>query len=88
MMDADDLIGPVNLGNPGEFTILELAEKVRQMTGSRSRSSASRCPRTIPSAGAPTSPWPSAGSAGNPRSRSKKGSTRTIDYFRGARLPA
>lgn len=27
---------PVNLGNPGEFTMLELAEKVRQLTGSRS----------------------------------------------------
>ena len=29
--------GPVNLGNPGEFTILELAEKVLALTGSRSR---------------------------------------------------
>jgi len=29
--------GPVNLGNPGEFTILELAEKVLSMTGSRSQ---------------------------------------------------
>jgi UDP-glucuronate decarboxylase len=37
MMDAADLIGPVNLGNPGEFTILELAEKVLRMTGSRSK---------------------------------------------------
>lgn len=39
MMNAtdEDFIGPVNLGNPGEFTILELAEKVIQMTGSRSK---------------------------------------------------
>ena len=37
MMDADGFIGPVNLGNPGEFTILELAEKVLRLTGSRSR---------------------------------------------------
>ncbi len=29
LMDQDELVGPVNLGNPGEFTILELAEKVR-----------------------------------------------------------
>lgn len=37
MMDTDDdFIGPVNLGNPGEFTILELAHKVIQMTGSKS----------------------------------------------------
>ena len=38
MMDAPDaFIGPVNLGNPGEFTILELAEKVIRTTGSRSK---------------------------------------------------
>jgi len=33
----DDFIGPVNLGNPREFTILELAEKVLELTGSSSR---------------------------------------------------
>jgi UDP-glucuronate decarboxylase len=36
MGGPDDLTGPVNLGNPGEFTIRELAEKVISMTGSRS----------------------------------------------------
>lgn len=35
-MMAADFVGPVNLGNPGEFTILELAEKVKALTGSRS----------------------------------------------------
>jgi UDP-glucuronate decarboxylase len=37
MATPDEVTGPVNLGNPGEFTILELAEKVIDMTGSRSR---------------------------------------------------
>jgi UDP-glucuronate decarboxylase len=37
MNSPDDFTGPVNLGNPGEFTILELAERVIQMTGSKSR---------------------------------------------------
>jgi UDP-glucuronate decarboxylase len=38
MMDSeDDFIGPVNIGNPGEFTIRELAEKVIVMTGSKSK---------------------------------------------------
>lgn len=37
LMNVDGFIGPVNLGNPGEFTILELAEKVLKLTGSRSR---------------------------------------------------
>ena len=36
MASPDDLTGPVNLGNPGEFTLLELAETVRELTGSRS----------------------------------------------------
>ena len=38
LMEAPDgVTGPVNLGNPGEFTIRELAEKVIDMTGSRSK---------------------------------------------------
>jgi len=38
MMNTDDsIMGPVNLGNPSEFTILELAELVLKMTGSRSK---------------------------------------------------
>ncbi len=37
MMDTDDnFTGPVNIGNPGEFTILDLARKVIEMTGSKS----------------------------------------------------
>lgn len=37
MKSPDDFTGPVNLGNPVEFTILELAEKVIELTGSKSR---------------------------------------------------
>ena len=37
MDTPDDFTGPVNLGNPGEFTIRELAEKVIDMTGSSSK---------------------------------------------------
>lgn len=36
MMDQDTEIGPVNLGNPGEFTMLELAREVLRETGSKS----------------------------------------------------
>ena len=36
MMATDSFTGPVNIGNPGEFTILQLAEKVIEMTGSTS----------------------------------------------------
>jgi len=37
MNGPDEFVGPVNLGNPKEFTILELAEKIIQATGSKSR---------------------------------------------------
>jgi UDP-glucuronate decarboxylase len=37
MKTRKDFIGPVNIGNPDEFSILELAEKVIRLTGSRSR---------------------------------------------------
>ena len=37
MMNKDDFIGPVNIGNPGEFTIRELAEKILKLTGSHSK---------------------------------------------------
>lgn len=36
MNSPDDITGPMNLGNPCEFTMLELAEKVRELIGSRS----------------------------------------------------
>jgi UDP-glucuronate decarboxylase len=37
MQTGPEVTGPVNLGNPGEFTMIELAEKVIKMTGSRSK---------------------------------------------------
>jgi len=37
MMECDGFIGPVNLGNPVENTILEFAEKIITITGSRSK---------------------------------------------------
>ena len=37
MASPDSFTGPVNVGNPNEFTILELAEKVIQLTGSKSK---------------------------------------------------
>ncbi|MCZ6558363.1 MAG: SDR family oxidoreductase [SAR324 cluster bacterium] len=37
MMDCPKFIGPVNLGNPGEITVLELAELIKSLTGSKSK---------------------------------------------------
>jgi len=37
METPDDVTGPINLGNPGEFSMLELAEKVIELTDSKSK---------------------------------------------------
>jgi UDP-glucuronate decarboxylase len=38
LMDSpDDVTGPINVGNPGEFTMIELAENVLRLTKSRSK---------------------------------------------------
>lgn len=48
MMEKDDFSGPVNTGNPDEFTILELAEKVIALTGSKSKIVHKRLPADDP----------------------------------------
>jgi UDP-glucuronate decarboxylase len=48
MMEAEDLTGPVNLGNPEEFTIRELAEAVLRLTKSKSRIIAKPLPQDDP----------------------------------------
>ena len=51
-----DITGPINIGNPNEFTILELAELVLEVTGSLvARSSTSRCRSTTRRSASPTS---------------------------------
>ena len=37
MMNQDKIVGPVNTGNPNEFTVLDLAKKVIELTGSKSK---------------------------------------------------
>lgn len=37
MNSSDQITGPINLGNPGEFTMMELAEKILRLTGSSSK---------------------------------------------------
>ena len=74
MASPDDVTGPVNLGNPGEFTIRELAEMVLALTGSRSRARPPAAARGRPDP-APARHHPGARpcSAGSRRSRSRTG---------------
>jgi UDP-glucuronate decarboxylase len=82
MMNAgDDFYGPVNLGNPGEFTILELAQLIIRLTGSSSQLIHQPLP-----ADDPTQRKPDITLAGNkldwsPRIDLEKGLIETIQYF-------
>ena len=69
MNTGPDVTGPVNLGNPGEFTMLELANKVSHWSAATARSSTARCPRTTRCAAGPTSAGPGNCSTGVRRSR-------------------
>ena len=81
MLDQDDEVGPINLGNPAEFTILQLAELVVEMTGSRSRV----VHRALP-VDDPTRRRPDITRARNllgwePQIQLREGLTKTIGYF-------
>jgi len=65
MMQTEDFTGPVNTGNPGEFTMIELAEKVIEMTNSSSKLIKTAAVRTIQDAADRTLPWLKKDSAGN-----------------------
>ena len=48
MMDVDNFAGPVNLGNPSEISILELANEIIELTGSRSKVIYNKLPKDDP----------------------------------------
>ena len=60
---------PVNIGNPEEFTLLELATQVIERDRLRSRIVFESLPENDPRSGGPTSPAPASSSAGSRRSR-------------------
>ena len=82
MMDAEDLIGPVNLGNPGEFTIAELAEKVLRITGSRSKIIRLPLPSDDPVRRCPDITLAKTRLGWEPKVPLEEGLARTIEYFR------
>jgi UDP-glucuronate decarboxylase len=82
MMECEGFIGPVNLGNPGEFTIRELAEKVIAMTGSASRIETMPLPPDDPVRRRPDIALARRQLGWEPRIDLEAGLAKTIDYFR------
>ena len=82
MMDQDELIGPVNLGNPVEFTILELATMVKELIGSKSEIVFQPLPQDDPVRRRPDITLAKAKLGWEPTIPLRDGLARTIDYFR------
>jgi len=86
MNTPDDFTGPVNLGNPAEMTIRELAEKVIEMTGSRSRIDNRPLPQDDPIQRQPDIALAREKLGGwAPRVALEPGLRKTIDYFEALR---
>ncbi len=82
MNTGEDFIGPVNIGNPGEFTILELAEKVIRLTGSRSKLVFLPLPEDDPMQRQPDITLAKKVLGWEPKVPLEEGLIKTIDYFR------
>jgi len=83
LMDApDDVTGPMNLGNPGEFTIRQLAEIVIDMTSSKSELIESPLPVDDPTQRCPDISLANKTIGWQPTVKLEEGLERTISYFR------
>lgn len=83
MMDGpDDFLGPVNLGNPEEFTILELAKLVIEMTGARSKLINAPLPADDPTQRRPDITLAKERLHWQPTILLREGLQKTIDWFR------
>jgi UDP-glucuronate decarboxylase len=81
METADSVIGPINLGNPIEFKIIELAKLVISMIGSRSRIVTLPLPENDPRQRCPDISRAQEVLSWEPRTQLQEGLTRTIAYF-------
>ena len=81
LMATDDFTGPVNLGNPVEFTIKELAETIIQMTNSKSKLSLNPLPQDDPKQRQPDITLAKKELNWEPKIKLEKGLVKTIQYF-------
>jgi len=82
LMDSgDDLTGPVNLGNPAEFTIRQLAEKIIALTGSRSKTEFRPLPTDDPRQRQPDISLARSALNWAPKIQLDEGLKKTIAYF-------
>ena len=81
MMNQDKIIGPVNIGNPGEFTMLELAKEVLDLTGSKSKIVYKPLPGDDPKMRRPNIDLAKSALGWEPKIPLRQGLEKTIVYF-------
>ena len=83
MMNSDaGFVGPVNIGNPGEFTMLQLAENVLRLTGSKSRMVFMPLPQDDPKRRQPNIELAKEHLGWTPKVSLEDGLKETVAYFR------
>ena len=82
METGPDVTGPINIGNPNEFTVRELAEKVIELTGSSSKIVEEPLPQDDPKQRQPDISKAKRELRWEPSVQLEQGLTQTIDYFR------
>jgi UDP-glucuronate decarboxylase len=87
MATAKTVSGPMNLGNPSEFSILELAEKILALTRSKSKIIYEALPQDDPIQRKPDISYAENELGWQPTIELDEGLERTIHYFKSARLP-
>ncbi|MBW2201574.1 MAG: SDR family oxidoreductase [Deltaproteobacteria bacterium] len=83
MNTGDEITGPVNLGNPREFSILELAQLILDLTGSKSKIRYEPLPQDDPRQRRPDITLANQILDWEPEISTEEGLGRTIDYFKG-----
>jgi len=82
MATRDEFTGPVNIGNPNEFTILELAEKVIQLTGTKSKIVRQPLPSDDPTQRQPNIELAKKEMDWSPKVQLEEGLIKTIEFFK------
>jgi UDP-glucuronate decarboxylase len=82
MMECEKFTGPVNLGNPDEYTILDFAKKIVAMTGSKSKITHKPLPSDDPVQRQPDITLAGTKLGWKPKVSADEGLKRTIEYFR------
>ncbi len=83
MASPDDVTGPINIGNPGEFTMIELAENVIELTGSSSKLVFEPLPADDPKQRQPDITLAKEKLGWEPTVELRDGLAKTIEYFDG-----